>query len=64
MSRLDSKSLAYLDLKPLDIPQISTMAKNVSDSETNFVIDLRMFHDYITFLIHLSIAPDVLSHAN
>ena len=63
MSGLDSKSLAYLDIKPLEVPQISTMVKNVSDSETDSVIDLKMFQEYITFLIHLSIAPYALSHA-
>ena len=63
MSELDSKSLAYLDIKPLDVPQISNMVENVSDSETDFVIDLKIFQEYITFWTHLSMAPYVLPHA-
>ena len=63
MSGLDSKSLTYLDIKPSDIAQISTMIKNLSDSETDFVSNQKMVYEYITFLIYLNIAPYALSHA-
>ena len=63
MSGLDSKSLTYLDIKPSDITQISTMIKNLSDSEIDFVSNQKMVHEYITFLIYLNIAPYALSHA-
>ena len=63
MLGLDSKSLAYLDIKLLEVPQISTMVENVSDSEIDFTINSKMFREYITFWTHLSIAPYALSHA-
>ena len=62
MSGLDSKSLTYLDFEPPIVSQFLTAIKNLTESATDAVIIRQIFKDYLTFLTHLSIAPDALSH--
>ena len=62
ISGLDSKSLTYFDFELPVVSQFLTTIKNLTESATDAVLIPQIFKDYLTFLTHLSIALDALSH--
>ena len=64
LSELDSENITEPDIKPSDIPQISTTSKNFTDSAIDFdKHDQQIVYEHITFLMHLIITSYVVSHA-